>query len=428
MNPGVPVTRYNKKMLLLLPVLCLAAGPAYEPGTTFKASQILPAKVLKGPHHTVEEQVKGEGYYQEFQVKSPYGDVAAEGRTVLHTRVSEVDALARLNEVSKGEIFAKAAGTAVLNVGKGVASAVHDPEATAKGIGAGVKRFGTNLGRKTKRAADSATKDDKKPEGQEKKTEDKALDAAGGAANSVFGVNGAARKWAQKLQVDPYTSNPVLHKALVDVGKIDSAGSIITKVVVPVPMVVSTTATVGNLVWAKDPEEVRKTNEARLTELGVSKQVASAFLINGNFTLTSQTRFIAALHAVKAKGCADYVDAASEAEDERDALFFVESAEMLAGLHKTEPVTQVLTDSRAMVARSGAKAVVLLPVDWLRWTEALEKGGHDIAGRAKQELGATALEVRLSGTSTKAARDGLAAQGWTVKEKVVAGLTIAPAD
>ena len=57
MNPGVPVTRYNKKMLLLLPVLCLAAGPAYEPGTTFKASQILPAKVLKGPHHTVEEQV-----------------------------------------------------------------------------------------------------------------------------------------------------------------------------------------------------------------------------------------------------------------------------------------------------------------------------------------------------------------------------------
>jgi hypothetical protein len=71
---------------------------------------------------------------------------------------------------------------------------------------------------------------------------------------------------------------------------------------------------------------------------------------------------------------------------------------------------------------------VLLPVDWVRWTEALEKAGHEIAGRAKQELGATALELRVSGSSTKAARDGLAAQGWTVKDKVVAGLTITPAD
>jgi hypothetical protein len=419
----------SKGTYVILPaLLCLAAGPAYEPATTFKASQILPAKILKGPHHTVDEFVKGDGYYQQFHIKSEFGDVDAEGRTVLHTRVSEVDALARLSEVSKSEVFAKAAGTAVLNVGKGVAAAVTKPEETAKGIGAGVKRVGVNLGRKTKRAAADVTTDDKKPEEPKKETEDKALDAAGGAANSVLGVNGAARKWAQKLSVDPYTSNPVLHKALVDVGKIDSAGSIVTKVVVPIPMVVSTTATVGNLVWAKDPEEVRKTNEARLTELGVSKKVASAFLVNGNFTLTSQTRFIAALHAVKAKGAADYVDAAAGADDERDALFFVESAEMLAGMHKAEPVVQVLTDSRAMVAKSGTRAVVLLPVDSLRWTEALEKGGQEIAGRAKQELGATALEVRLPGTSTKGARDGLAAQGWTVKEKVVAGLTIAPAD
>src|SRR6185436_19579208 len=150
------------------------------------------------------------------------------------------------------------------------------------------------------------------------------------------GVNGAARRWAQKLGVDPYSSNPVLHKSLVDLGKIDAAGSIVTKVVLPVPVVVSGTATVGNLVWAKDPEEVRKTNEARLTELGTPKDVASRFFINGNYTLTSQTRFIAALHTVKVEGTADYVDAAAAAEDEREALFFVESAEMLAGLHKTD--------------------------------------------------------------------------------------------
>jgi hypothetical protein len=418
--------------IVILPaaaVLSLAAGaPEFEPGATFKASQVLPAKFAKGPHHTVDEAVKADGYYQQFHIKSDFGDVDAEGRTVLRTRVLEVDALARLSEVSKSEVFVKAAGNAVLNVGKGVAAAVTKPEETAKGIGAGVKRVGVNIGRKSKRAADSVTTDDKKPEGEEKSSEGKALDSAGGAANSVLGVNGAARRWAQKLQVDPYTSNPVLHKALVDVGKIDAAGSIVTKVVVPIPMVVSTTSTVGNLVWSKDPEEVRKTNETRLTELGASKEIAKRFLTNGNFTLTSQTRFIGALHAVKPKGAADYVDAAAGSEDERDALFFVESAEMLAGMHKAEPVTAILEDSRALVAKSGTRAAVLLPLDWVRWTEAVQKGGLEISDRAKKELGASALEVRVSGATSPAAKQGLGAQGFAIKERVVAGLTIPPAD
>jgi hypothetical protein len=372
--------------------------------------------------------VRAEGFYQEFHIASDFGDMDAVGRTVLQARVSEVAALARLDAVSKTEIFAKAAGGSVLNVGRGLVSAVKDPGATVKGIGSGLKRFGVNLGRKAKRTADSVTKDDNKPEGRDEPVRERALDAAGGAANSVLGVNGAARRWAQKLEVDPYTTNPVLHKALVDVGRIDAAGSIATKIVLPIPALVSTTATVGGLVWGADPEEVRKTNEARLVELSVSKEIGSRYLLNGNYTLTSQTRFIAALHAVKVKGCADYVDAASEAGNEREALFFVESAELLAGLHESEPVTEVLDDSRAMIARTGTRAVALLPFDWVRWSEGLEKSAIEIASRAKNELGVSTLEARISGTATPAAQAGLRATGWAVKERVVAGLIVAPAD
>jgi hypothetical protein len=405
-----------------------AAGPGFESATVFQASQILPAAIVKGPHHTVAEEVKADGFYQEFHIVSDFGEIDAEGRTVLKTRVAEIAALARLDEVSKTEVFARAAGGAVLNVGKGLVAAVRDPTATARGIGGGLKRFGVNLGRKARRTADSVTKDDKKPEGPDTPAHEKALDTAGGAANSILGVNGAARRWAQKLEVDPYTSNPVLHQALVDVGKIDAAGSIVTKIVLPIPTVVSTTATVGGLVWGADPEEVRKVNEARLAELGVSKRDASRFLVNGNYTLTSQTRFIAALHAVKADGCDDYVEAASEAEDEREALFFVESAEMLAGLHKSEPVKEVLEDSRAMIARTGTRAVSLLPFDWLRWTERLQEASAETASRARRELDATTLEVRISGAATPAAREGLRAAGWVVKTGVVAGLVVPPAD
>src|SRR6266851_894601 len=211
------------------------AGSGFEPAATFRASQILPASLVKGPHHTVLEEVKADGYYQEFHIQSDFGAMEAEGRTVLRTRLTEVDALARLSEVSKTETFARAAGGAVLDVGKGVAAAVKDPEGTAKGIGSGLERLGVNLGRKAGRAFDGVTKDDKKPEGPDKPAKDKALDAAGGAANSVF--------------------------------RIDAAASIVVKIVVPIPALVATTATVGDLVWEADPEAVRKENERRVDEL-----------------------------------------------------------------------------------------------------------------------------------------------------------------
>lgn len=415
-------------VLLLMATLASAAGSDYDAPATFQASKILPANVVKGPHHTVSEDVKGDGFYLLFHIESDFGAIDAEGRTVLQTRIREVDALRQLSEVSKGEVFAKAAGGAVLNVGKGVASVVKDPEGTVKGIGAGVKRFGGNLGRKTKRGADSVTKDDKKPEGADKSTDEKAAAASVSAADSVLGVNGAARKWAQKVNVDPYTTNPVLHKALVDLGRIDAAGSIATKVIVPIPMVVSTTASVGGLVWSADPEAIRKTNEKQLAELGVPKDVAARYFVNANYTVTGHVRFIAALYAVKAKGIVDYIDGAAEADDEREALFFVESAEMLAGLHKTAPVAAILEDSRAMIAKTAGSAVALLPFDLLRWTEALQKSAIEIGSRAKKELGATALEVQLLGTATPAAKQGLTGAGWRIREHVVAGLSVPPVD
>lgn len=417
-----------RSALGLLALAGATLGADYEPAPTFQASKILPANLVKGPHHTIAEQVKADGFYQEFSIASDYGDIEAEGRTVLYTRLAEVDALFRLSEVSKTEVFAKAAGGAVLNVGKGVASVVKDPEGTVKGIGGGVKRFGVNLGRKAKRGTESVTEDDKKPEGPEKSGEDKAVDTAGSAANSVLGVNSAARKWAKELGVDPYTTNPVLHKALVDIGKIDTAGAIVTKVVVPIPMVVSTTASVGGLVWSADPEELRKRNEAGLAGLGASKDVAARFFRNGNYTVTSQMRFVSALSAVKAKGCADYVDAAAEAASEREALFFVESAELLAGLHKAQPVSTILEDSRGMIAKSGSTAFALLPFDTVRWTERLATAAVEMAARAKQELGATHLEARLVGAASAAAKSGLVAAGWQVKEGVSAGLSVPPAD
>lgn len=395
---------------VILAAAAIAAAQSDEPDPVRTAAALLPPGQLQGPHHTVEARVDTPGPYHVFRVGSRYGTFEAEGVSQVSARLEEIAALAALDDVNKAGVFAKAAGTSLVKVGTGVVSAVSDPVATARGIGAGVKRFGVNLGRRTKRAVQKATDDGP---ASDRTIGEKAGSAAGSAAKSLFGVNRARREWARRLGADPYTTNPVLKAALEEVATVDAAGGIVTSVVLPIPPLVSTTADVGDLVWGRDPEELRKYNEARAREIGVSADGFSAFFRNFTYTLTMQTRLVTALHAVRVPGAGDYLETAAQAEDEREALFFVESAEMLHRFHANSPVASLLTDSRAVVARMPAgQGVALLPFDWLRRSAATLAEFRELATRARQELGAATLHLRVSGTVTEAAARDLATLGW----------------
>jgi hypothetical protein len=237
--------------------------------------------------------------------------------------------------------------------------------------------------------------------------------AAVSAGKSVLGVSRASRRWAQKLGVDPYTTNPVLRKALDDIGEIDAAGSIATKVVLPIPGVVGMTATVSGLVWGKDPEELRKINEQRLRELGVPDTTARKLFLNSAMTLSYETRLIAALHALKLPGSADRVAATAASRHEREALFHVESAELLQRQHGRTAFSALLTDSHATVAAAeNGQAFALLPIDWLRWTATAESTLREIDARARRELKARTLVIVLTGEASGTASKELAARSW----------------
>ena len=403
----------------LLPLAALLGASDYEPLPTFKASAILPAKQVKGPLFTVAKTVKNDGLLNDFHIDTPeFGSYEVQGRGMLLVRLQEIEALGELQKVSKSEVFLKAAGTSVVNVGKGVGKAVTDPVETVEGIGAGIKRFGVNLGRKSKRAAESVTDDDEK---DGKPTGDKTAEAAEGAAYSIFGVTGAQRRWAQKVGVDPYSSNKVLRDALQGIGKVDAAGGIAAKVAVPIPMVLTTTASVSNLVWGKDPEEIRKLLEKQIAELGASKEVSQAFFKNKVMTPTHWVRTVTALYAVKAKGSADYIDTAADAKSEREAVFLSESAFMLQKLHAESPVEAILTDTRIMIAKTkDGRAIALLPGDYLPWTEKLAHGSKELGGRVRTELGAKSREIWIQGGVSPRARQELKTLGWGVREKTFA--------
>ena len=102
-----------------------------------RAASILAATERSGPHFCVDDRVTVSGYFYEFRLTSDYGPFTAVGRSQLATRIDEIRAIAALQEVSKSEVFLASAGGAVVDIGKGAASAVTDPVATAKGVGAG---------------------------------------------------------------------------------------------------------------------------------------------------------------------------------------------------------------------------------------------------------------------------------------------------
>ena len=87
----------------------------------------------------------------------------------------------------------------------------------------------------------------------------------------------------------------------------------------------------GDVVWGKDPEEVRKITSgacARWECRTMSPGVRWKRLVHAH--LADPPR--GALTKANVKGVADYVRTAAGAANAREALFFVESAEMLQRL------------------------------------------------------------------------------------------------
>src|SRR5829696_5552622 len=122
-------------LVLIAASVFLRAQEADEPAPVLNASFLLTPALLKGPHHSVADAVRTQGFFHEFALSSEFGSFDALGRSQLAVLIHEIDALAALKDVSKTEVFLTAAGQSVVNVGKSAAGVVTDPSGTAKNMG-----------------------------------------------------------------------------------------------------------------------------------------------------------------------------------------------------------------------------------------------------------------------------------------------------
>jgi hypothetical protein len=405
--------------LLAAAVLHAAAG--FEAAPTFKASDLVPAAALKGPHHKVEEAVPLQGLYRQYRITSDYGAFDAVGDGMLSVRLKEVDALVRLAETSEAEVALKAVGGALGGAAKGAAHAVANPGETVAGVPGGVGRMFGRVGRSAKRTAEKgqeAIKDDPSPApgASPKSTTAAAADATEGAAKSVLGVSAGRRRWAKELGVDPYTSNPVLGAALDKVGQIDAAGRFATKLV-PGVGVLSMVSNVNALVYSKSPEELLKHNEERLKAMGISEAQSRGLRLNKFIRPGAQTKIVASLDALT--GVADraaFLERAAAVNSEAAALYYANSAEMVARLHAAAPLARLVPAQAAAAAltRDG-RLVFLVPADYVAWTAPMAQAAGGAEQRAKADFAGAKGEVWITGDASERTRKEFAAKAWKIE-------------
>ncbi|MBI5582270.1 MAG: hypothetical protein HY892_00450 [Deltaproteobacteria bacterium] len=415
------------------------AEKGFEPPPTLKAGAVLPGELLQGKRYRIEETVPTDGFLMKFTIVSDFGTFIARSPGMAETRIREIDALDRLEKVSKSDAFKAGLKAAGREFGKQVGQLIENPEETIKGVPEGVGRFFERVGRGAKtgyQKLGDMKEQEKQPvpppagpgarlpgepeatgaKGGKVTVEEATLRMAGKVTADAFGYDDQRRRIARELGVDPYSTNPVLTQRLDDIASAAFAGGLgisAFKAVVPAGMVISTGTALSDWVWDMAPGDLKVQNERSLLAMGVAQDQVDRLLRQPQFTLTLQTRLVKALERLKqTAGRPGIMPVATTVLSFDQARFVVEALEMLALYHEKIAPIKALEKEVPFAGRTGAGVLVVAgPVDLLAWTEKINRFAARPDLKAKQKI------LWLRGEATPRARQELPRLGWTVKEK-----------
>src|SRR5438477_5494899 len=415
-----------RTMVLSVALPCVAQTPepfevrraeaAFEELPELKASEILKPELLKGPHYVVRDPVATASGMNQFTIDSDFGLFEADGNEMLLQRLKEIDAIARLRDVSRTDAFKKslvAAAKSPLNSAKNIA---RDPAQAISNVPKGNMKF---LG-PGKQTAGNVGKGGSEDDGE------------GNRMKDVMGYSDKKRKIALQMGIDPYSTNTVLQKELDDVTWASWAGGFAFSVATfpisgPIGAVLTVTnlnSTVEQLLREKSPSELEQINRAAFRAMGTSASDIERILHGGAFTPTQSTTFAVNLKALKgvANRGAFVKVAAQKSATEADALFCVYTAALMNQIHEKKPIARIvmLQDFPICVAKDGT-IVVALQWDYAAWTSGAASFTDDVQKLAGRSGQSAHVSVDLSGEVSPRLREELEKRGMTVQDRLVPG-------
>ena len=180
---------------------------AFEAVPLLNASDLMPAEILSGPYHQVEEAVTNDGFTNNYNIQSDFGNFKAFGNDMLITRVKEVYALAEIAEIKKSKVFSDSMTAAAMSPLQGAYHTITDPVGTVSSVPKSAARYIGKAGRKVTGANVKA--------GEHYKDN---------TAAGILGYTKAKKEIAEKLFIDPYSNNEQLQIELNDLAWASVAG------------------------------------------------------------------------------------------------------------------------------------------------------------------------------------------------------------
>lgn len=402
-------------------LLCLAsaalAQTGYDASPEFKASDIISPTFLKSPYHRVREEVRTYNGLNHYVIESPFGTFVAHGNLMLQDRVIEVMALARLKEMSNSEEYLKAlkkAAKAPLTV---VDDLVHEPIGTLSGVPKGVGKFLSRVGRGV----------------QEKAAGRERGQGEDGLLKSAAGVSKTKRELSARLGINPYSSNEVLQNELDRVAWVGFAGEMtFTAATMPVSgaagaalSAISAVDLTNSIVYEQTPLDLRKNNLGRLTAMGVTETEAEAFLANPSFSPWNQSRFVSALQKLSGVQSRDVLvkDASVMSDSESDALFYEETARLIAHAHANGIPVSKITLVNGFPVCIGADGALILALHWdyAMWNPSSERFANALESVTINGQKPSSLIVVLTGAMSPRLRQELETRGYRVQDRLLPG-------
>jgi hypothetical protein len=393
------------------------AVAAFEELPVLNASDILRPDILAGPHHKVREEVPTYSGANQFTIESDFGVFEAEGNEMLVRRINEINAIARLKEVSRTDEFKEALTKAAKSPVAAAKAIANDPVRTITNAPKGLMKFMGRIGENVKGIG-------QKREG---------TDPEGTQLQQVIGFSDAKRKVAISLGVDPYSTNTVLQHELDGIAWASFAGgATFTLATLPVGGAAGTALTVtevsgdfNDVLKEKSPTDLRIMNRRALLDLGATEKEAERFLNNNAFSPSAQTAFVLNLKSLK--GVANrrgFVRLAGEtSSSETDAIFCVQTAALMSKLNKEEiPISRIelLGEFPICVAKDGT-TVVALQWDYAAWTSGAARVSDEVEKFSAMAPRNKRVMVALSGQVSPRLRQELEARGQLVKDRVTPG-------
>jgi hypothetical protein len=405
---------------LVQPPSGLATTGQFEQPPIVDISELLSPGMQSGPGYQVGQQVMTNGAMGQYTItanpavfKDDAGTYQIESLDLLKIRLSEVPAIAQLENMSAAGAFSKEIAQSAARPIEDAANMVTHPMDTVTGLPSGIGQFfgRVELGAQTvySTATNSSESGGQRAE--------QAAGQAGSITANALGYDQVRRSLARKLHVDPYSSDPILTKLLNHMAWVLFSARVMVdtavSVAVPGSMLITGVEFTDDLVYQTPKGDLIMLVSKKLKKMGMSDAEISAFSHNSAIPLSLQVTAVHNLEALgRIPGRRAAVDALGGVMTEYQARFLVTSLQMLATWSQQQsPITGIKVPG-VIIARDQSGAVIMpAPVDYISWTPRIAGFATDPSLMSMQNR-----VLWTTGKMTPLARQQLGTSGWTVRE------------